>query len=60
SVLQQEQTGSNHVKLAWDGSDASGNRLKAGIYMYRIYHGSGSYTGKFLVDKHFADPIRRS
>jgi hypothetical protein len=35
-------------RLAWDGRDAAGRALPAGLYLYRLSAGEAAYSGKLM------------
>jgi M6 family metalloprotease-like protein len=41
--------GAGPHSLVWDGTDARGERVNAGIYFYRFTAGDGAHTGKLTV-----------
>ena len=51
SLMQKEYRESGTMQFTWDARDASGTRLPAGYYMYRIISGEQIFTGKILINR---------
>jgi len=50
-VLVEEELEPGSYQVTWDGKNAEGVGVSSGIYFYRIYSGSFSFTRKMLLVK---------
>lgn len=48
-VLSGAPGGSGRHAVPWDGLDASGHSVPAGVYLCRVRHAAGSATGKVTI-----------
>ena len=51
AVLLNQYQSANTYKIIWDGTDASGNKLANGIYIYQMIIGSELRTMKIIIEK---------
>lgn len=48
-TLVQGEVGAGNHQIAWDGTDAQGRRLSAGVYLYRLEALGESLTGRMTL-----------
>jgi len=51
TTLLRQRLGAGPHRVDWNGTDASGNHVASGIYLYRLESGEFSQTRRMLLQK---------